>query len=110
MTMRRQRLAMFAAAAAVLVAAALASAQRRIDLPAETAAYRASDLPGYGLVQQHCLLCHSAEYVATQPPTSPRAYWEATVRKMQRPFGAPIPDGDVLPIVEYLVRTYGAEP
>ena len=62
-----------------------AVAQRTITLPSETAVYRANDLPGYPLVQRDCLLCHSAHYVAMQPPTSPRSYWDATVRKMKNP-------------------------
>jgi cytochrome c5 len=86
-----------------------AAAQRTITLPAETAVYRQSDLPGYQLVQRNCLLCHSAQYVTTQPPTSPRTYWDATVRKMKKPFGAPFPDEDVAAMVDYLVKTYGAE-
>ena len=42
-------------------------------------------------------------------PVSARPYWQATVTKMQKTFGAPIPDAAVAPIVEYLVKTYGAE-
>lgn len=79
-----------------------------ISLPPETAAYRASDLPGYALVQQNCMTCHSAHYVQTQP-TSSRAYWDATVKKMKKPFGAQFADADISAMVDYLVKTYGAE-
>ena len=78
-------------------------------MPPETATYRASDLPGYQLVQRNCLMCHAAQYVSTQPPASPRGYWDATVRKMKKPFGAPFPEEDIPAMVDYLVRTYGAE-
>ena len=37
-----------------------------------------------------------------------RAKWEATVKKMIRPFGAPIEDKDVAAIVDYLTANYGA--
>lgn len=80
-----------------------------INLPPETAMYQASDLPGFQLAQQNCLVCHSAQYVQYQPPTSPRAYWEATVKKMKKPFGAPFADEDMPAMVDYLVKTYGAE-
>jgi sulfite dehydrogenase len=80
-----------------------------VQLPPETAAYRPSELPGYQLVQRNCMTCHSAQYVGTQPPTSPRAYWDATVKKMKKPFGAQFPDEDVPAIVDYLSKTYGAE-
>lgn len=80
-----------------------------IQLPPETASYKPNALPGYQLVQRNCMTCHSAQYVATQPPTMGRAYWEATVRKMKKPFGAQFDDADVAPMVDYLVKTYGAE-
>lgn len=78
-----------------------------ITLPPETASFKASDLPGYALVQGDCLVCHSAHYVLYQPRSSPRAYWEATVKKMKMPFGAPFSDEDIPMIVDYLVKTYG---
>ena len=86
-----------------------AAAQRTITLPRETAAYVVSDLPGYQLVQRNCVGCHSADYAAMQPPASARAYWDATVKKMKKPFGAQFPDEDIAAMVDYLVKTYGAE-
>ena len=80
-----------------------------ITLPAETARFQPSDLPGYLLVQKDCLICHSAQYVQFQPSSSPRAYWDATVKKMKKPFGAPFPDDDIPAIVDYLVKTYGTD-
>ncbi len=80
-----------------------------IELPEETASYTASDLPGYTLVRQNCLMCHSAEYVLNQPPTSSREYWDTIVRKMKHPFGAFYADADIPAMVDYLVKTYGIE-
>lgn len=80
-----------------------------IDLPAETAVYRPSDLPGYQLVQKNCIACHSPQYVLTQPPSSPRAYWLATVHKMKNAFGAPIAEEEIPVMVDYLVKVYGNE-
>ncbi len=98
---------------AALCAAAIAMAHPaqalEIDLPAETALYKQSDMPGYQLTLQSCLMCHSAQYVQYQPKTSPRTYWEATVKKMKHPFGAPFPESDIPAIVDYLTKTYGAE-
>jgi cytochrome c5 len=92
----------------LIVALPTASALE-ITLPPETARFKPSDLPGYTLVQRDCLVCHSAHYVQYQPSSSPRSYWEATVKKMKTPFGAPFPDEDIPAIVDYLVKTYGAE-
>ncbi len=36
-----------------------------------------------------------------------RAAWEAEVRKMMKVMGAPIPEGDVAAIVDYLTEHYG---
>lgn len=80
-----------------------------IVLPQETEKYAASDLPGYKLVEQHCQMCHSAHYVQYQPPSSSREYWETIVKKMKHPFGAFFPDEAIAPMVDYLVKTYGAE-
>lgn len=80
-----------------------------IKLPDETALYKPSDLPGFQRAQQKCLICHSADYAQYQPPSSPRAYWLATVKKMQKPFGAPLDDTDIDQITDYLVKTYGNE-
>jgi hypothetical protein len=79
-----------------------------IKLPAETTRLIESPLPGYSLATTHCFTCHSMDYVRIQPPSS-RAYWKAAVAKMQKTFGAPIPDDAIDPIAEYLARTYGTE-
>ena len=80
-----------------------------INLPQETAVYKESSLPGYQLAMANCMMCHSAQYVQMQPHSSARPYWEATVKKMKTPFGAPFPEADIAPIVDYLSKTYGAE-
>lgn len=78
----------------------------RYNPPPESVRFK----PGPEVVRaiSHCSSCHSADYVSTQP-TLPRATWKAIVIKMQKVHGAPIPDSEVDPIVEYLVKTYGAE-
>jgi sulfite dehydrogenase len=91
----------------VLIFPALARAVE-ITLPPETAKLVESPLPGYQLAVASCATCHSMDYVKMQP-TSSRTYWKASVTKMQKTFGAPIPDDVVEPIVDYLVKTYGNE-
>lgn len=96
-------------AALALSAAAGGACALDIQLPPETATYKDSALPGYQLVQRNCMTCHAAQYASSQPPASPRAYWEATVKKMKKPFGAQFADEDVPAMIDYLVKTYGAE-
>lgn len=79
-----------------------------IKLPLETAGYAPSEQPGYSLTMASCTTCHSAEYVRMQPPNMTPAYWKATVTKMKKAFGAPIPDDQLDLITEYIVKTYGS--
>lgn len=95
--------------AALALASASAVAAKEITLPAETKRLAESSQPGAVLATALCYTCHSAEYVMYQPPTSGRAYWKATVVKMQKVFGAPIPDSAVDPLTDYLVKTYGTD-
>ncbi|MBM4250576.1 MAG: cytochrome c [Deltaproteobacteria bacterium] len=76
-----------------------------ISLPEESAVYRNG--PGVDMANAYCMGCHSADYVLTQPPGMPRAFWTAEVKKMKEVFGAPVPDDQVKGIVDYLVNTYG---
>lgn len=96
-------------AAAVALMLAGSAGALEIHLQPETAAYKPSELPGYQLVQRNCMTCHAAQYASSQPPASPRAYWEATVKKMKKPFGAQFADEDMPAMVDYLVKTYGDE-
>lgn len=85
------------------------AAEKTIVLPADQIQLQASALPGYGKATADCVACHSAEYMAYQPATAPRAYWEAMVKRMKTVFKAPIDEADVPLLVDYLVKTYGNE-
>lgn len=86
-----------------------ASAPKTITLPPDGLQLKASALPGYAKAQANCVACHSAEYMAYQPPTAARPYWDAMVKRMKGVFKAPIADEDMPVIVDYLVKTYGNE-
>lgn len=99
------------ALAALLVLPALpaGSAPKTITLPPDGIQLKASALPGFAKAQANCVACHSAEYMAYQPPTAARPYWDAMVKRMKGVFKAPIADEDMPAIVDYLVKTYGNE-
>ena len=99
--------ALAAIAAAVLAAAPVVA--KDIQLPPDGVQLKASPLPGYAKAQANCVACHSAEYMLYQPPTAPRPYWDAMVKRMKAVFKAPVDDADMPAIVDYLVKTYGAE-
>ena len=64
--------------------------------------------PGVEIATAQCLICHSADYIAIQPPMN-RATWAATVTKMKDKYGAPILPDSTNALVNYLVKTYGTE-
>jgi len=80
----------------------------RIELPNETATLKLG--PGADVANGHCLVCHSAEYITTQPRDKPLAFWKAEVEKMKKVYGAPVPDDQIDPIAAYLARNYGLTP
>ncbi len=67
-------------------------------------------VPGDGLqeVQIYCNTCHGPRYITMQPPL-PAATWEAEVNKMNKTFGAAIPDENARKIILYLQAHYGPE-
>jgi mono/diheme cytochrome c family protein len=92
------------AIALVALAARARADDVTITLPPEKAVFT----PGKGieLAQVNCLICHSADYIRTQPPM-PRKFWEAEVKKMREKYGAPTPEATVPSLVDYLAATYG---
>lgn len=79
----------------------------KITLPPDGAELEASTLPGYQKALQNCTACHSAQYMQTQPASS-QAWWSAEVVKMQKAYGAPIPEADMQAIAEYMYKIYGS--
>ena len=86
----------------LLTAAAIAAEDW--TLPAEKPALKST--PSAELVQSNCLICHSTEYITTQPLLT-REQWRASVTKMQQKYGAPVAAESVEPLLDYLTRSYG---
>ena len=82
----------------------LAAAPLKIELPAETGTFKPG--PGVEIANGQCLVCHSVEYVATQP-SLPRTFWASSVKKMREKYGATIPDEQVETLLDYLAANYG---
>ena len=66
--------------------------------------------PGDGRpdVQIYCNTCHSPRYITMQPPL-PAATWEAEVDKMNKAYGAGIPEDTARKIIAYLQAHYTPE-
>jgi hypothetical protein len=79
----------------------------------EVSAYPVPSLelaPGDGRqdVQIYCNTCHSPRYIIMQPPL-PAATWEAEVNKMNKAYGAGIPEDTARKIIGYLETHYTPE-
>jgi mono/diheme cytochrome c family protein len=86
------------------VAASTVSAQPvTYRLPRETAQLKPA--AGADVVQANCGLCHSLDYITTQPPHRGAAFWQASVTKMIRIYGAEL-NGREAEIVAYLAANY----
>ena len=75
-----------------------------IQLPAETATPASGRQPRR-LSAAQCLMCHSVDYLSTQPPM-PLGFWEAEVKKMVAVYGAPIAPDQAQLIIQYLNQAY----
>jgi cytochrome c553 len=76
-----------------------------VDLPLSDRQFTGS---GADAINNNCLACHSADMVLNQP-AFPKATWEAEVHKMINAYKAPVAEGDVAPIVVYLMQIKGAD-
>jgi mono/diheme cytochrome c family protein len=65
---------------------------------------------GEGLeeVRIYCNTCHTPRYITMQPPL-PAATWEAEVNKMNKAFGADLPEDISRRIIAYLQTHYSTE-
>lgn len=100
------------AAAALLLAmiAAAGASPRSFEVPEATTefkppkdeAYRA----GFDAANANCMVCHSVDYIAIQPPKKGDKFWDTAVHKMIKVYKAPIDESDAKIISEYLAATY----
>ena len=88
----------------LLAGAAAAADPVAIALPPETAALKPG--PGLEVAQANCAACHSADYVAYQPPGMGAGFWTAEVQKMIQVYKAPIAEADAKAIAAYLAASY----
>jgi cytochrome c5 len=63
--------------------------------------------PGRDLVETRCVTCHSLDYIPMNSPFLDRKGWEASVNKMIKVMGAPVPPEETQTIIDYLSTNYG---
>jgi hypothetical protein len=62
--------------------------------------------PGMETTARYCSVCHSLDYITTQPAFSQKK-WGEIVSKMVKVFGVPIPQDAAREITSYLGSAYG---
>jgi len=77
-----------------------------ITLPPDHPYARLKPGPGSEVAQRSCVLCHSTDYIVTQPPGDQKQ-WDAVVTKMIKVYGAQLSEADAKTVAEYLARQYG---
>lgn len=87
------------AACAALIATAAVAEEKDVQLKKDV---------GLDKVEANCNACHSLDYIQMNSPFPSAALWEAEVKKMIGPFGAPIKEDDAKAIIEYLKKNYGS--
>jgi len=90
------------------IAAVAAAQETSIQLPPDNAVARLKTGAGDDVARKSCALCHSTDYVVTQPHLDAQ-HWEAEVKKMIAVYGARISDADARIIADYLARNYGTD-
>ncbi len=104
--MKRANKQFWLAGLGLALAITLPAAPLKIELPAESGVFPPG--PGAELANGQCLVCHSVEYIATQPPL-PGTFWTAEVKKMREKYGAVIPEDQVAPLLAYLVSHFSTD-
>ncbi|HEX3758268.1 MAG TPA: hypothetical protein VHW23_06160 [Kofleriaceae bacterium] len=75
-------------------------------LPGESSTLKQTAEPGYLRTEAMCVICHSRDYITTQPRGKGKEFWTAEVNKMVKVYAAPIPEPDRAPIADYLAANY----
>jgi hypothetical protein len=93
----------------LVAAVGLAAALLTTGAAGDESRIRLAKDPVSDLVRARCAICHSLDYIPMNSPFMTRTGWETEVRKMIKVMGAPVAEGEVAPIVDYLAAHYGAE-
>lgn len=101
---------LLAACLALAAARGAQAAPRSYAVPEPTAQLRSpadgAHAAGFEAAQANCLTCHSADYIAMQPPGRGAPFWEAEVTKMIKVYRAPIGETEGKSIAAYLSAQY----
>lgn len=100
------RAAVLAALGLTTLGTSASARPKYFEAPPETA--RLQPGPGAEAATNHCIVCHSLDYITTQPPklANPTGFWTAEVAKMKKVYGLKIEDAEQAQVIDYLAKTY----
>ena len=75
-------------------------------LPAESSTLNKTGDQGFLRTDIVCVVCHSRDYITTQPRGKGKEFWTAEITKMVNVYAAPIPEPDRAVIADYLAANY----
>jgi mono/diheme cytochrome c family protein len=108
--MMTKRLRTTLAAALLIGTGAAHAAPRAYEMPEPTAQLRSpkagTHAEGFEAAQANCMVCHSVDYIAMQPPRKGEAFWTAEVTKMIKVYHAPVEEAQAKAIAAYLADAY----
>ncbi|MEX2490183.1 MAG: c-type cytochrome [Nitrospirales bacterium] len=84
-----------------VLAGEVAVPTRSITFPTDPFSFQTGT--GQEIANTYCVICHSADYIYTQP-THSTTTWTEIIKKMKLAFGCPIPDDTIALLAEYLTH------
>ena len=97
----------FALVGATMLGGAVLGADETVSITLPPESITLAPGSGREVTETQCRMCHSLDYVTTQPRGS-QAQWQGVVTKMRTVYGAPISDAEATVITHYLAASYGA--
>jgi len=84
-----------------VLASEITTPNRSITFPTDPFSFQPG--PGQEIANTYCVICHSADYIYTQPPHS-QTTWTEIIKKMKLAFGCPIPEESIIHLAQYLTH------
>jgi hypothetical protein len=102
----RHLLAALVVVVGVGLAAATLAKPVTYTMPPETSTLNKTGDQGFLRTEIVCVVCHSRDYITTQPPGKGKEFWTAEVNKMVTVYGAAITEPERPAIIDYLTASY----
>lgn len=90
----------------LMIPLTVCTVEKKIQLPPDHPFGKLKPGSGVEVTEKKCGLCHSSDYIVTQPPGDLKR-WQGEVSKMIKVYGASITEQEAEAIARYLASAYG---